>query len=51
MPPPQQTHAGHELGAHRIIRICERQGIPVLADRAYREWPVGDDTPQTPAGS
>ncbi|GGL16751.1 hypothetical protein GCM10010094_91980 [Streptomyces flaveus] len=20
---------------HRIIRICERQGIPVLADRAY----------------
>jgi hypothetical protein len=21
--------------AHRIIRICERQGVPVLADRAY----------------
>lgn len=20
---------------HRVIRICERQGIPVLADRAY----------------
>ncbi|MEU4360204.1 transposase family protein [Streptomyces virginiae] len=20
---------------HRIIRICERQGVPVLADRAY----------------
>ncbi|WP_329347531.1 transposase [Streptomyces sp. NBC_01261] len=28
----------HDLTAarnHRIIRICERQGIPVLADRAY----------------
>ncbi len=22
--------------AHRIIRICERQGVPVLADRAYQ---------------
>lgn len=21
--------------AHRIIRICERQGVPILADRAY----------------
>ncbi|MGC0334538.1 hypothetical protein RKD23_007528 [Streptomyces sp. SAI-170] len=20
---------------HRIIRVCERQGIPILADRAY----------------
>lgn len=20
---------------HRIIRICERQGVPILADRAY----------------
>jgi hypothetical protein len=28
----------HDLAAartHRIIRICERQGIPILADRAY----------------
>ena len=28
----------HDLTAartHRIIRICERQGVPVLADRAY----------------
>lgn len=28
----------HDLTAactHRIIRICERQGIPILADRAY----------------
>ncbi|GHH90868.1 hypothetical protein GCM10017779_13250 [Streptomyces capillispiralis] len=22
--------------AHRIIRICERQGVPILADRAYQ---------------
>jgi hypothetical protein len=22
---------------HRIIRICERQGVPVLADRAYQD--------------
>ncbi|MFF0110415.1 HARBI1 family protein [Streptomyces hirsutus] len=29
----------HDLTAartHRIIRICERQGVPVLADRAYQ---------------
>ncbi len=29
----------HDLAAartHRIIRICERQGVPVLADRAYQ---------------
>jgi hypothetical protein len=28
----------HDLTAartHRIVRICERQGIPILADRAY----------------
>jgi transposase len=28
----------HDLTAartHRIIRICERQGVPILADRAY----------------
>ncbi len=27
----------HDLTArtHRIIRICERRGVPVLADRAY----------------
>ncbi|MDT0447792.1 transposase family protein [Streptomyces hesseae] len=35
--PALPGHA-HDLTAartHRIIRICERQGIPVLADRAY----------------
>lgn len=29
----------HDLTAartHRIIRICERQGVPILTDRAYR---------------
>ncbi len=26
--------------AHRIIRICERPGVPILADRAY----IGADT-------
>ncbi|WTY00547.1 transposase family protein [Streptomyces canus] len=35
---PQDGHSAHDLTAartHRIIRICERQGISVLADRAY----------------
>lgn len=32
---PARSH--HDLTAarnHRIIRICERQGVPILADRA-----------------
>ncbi|MFE6462500.1 transposase family protein [Streptomyces cinereoruber] len=32
---PGRTHDLTAARAHRIIRICERQGIPVLADRAY----------------
>ncbi|GAA4149276.1 transposase family protein [Streptomyces tunisiensis] len=35
---PARPGRAHDLTAartHRIIRICERQGIPVLADRAY----------------
>lgn len=32
---PGRTHDLTAAGTHRIIRICERQGIPVLADRAY----------------
>ncbi|WP_372409500.1 transposase family protein [Streptomyces luteireticuli] len=35
---PTLPGRAHDLTAartHRIIRICERQGIPVLADRAY----------------
>lgn len=35
---PALPGRAHDLTAartHRIIRICERQGIPVLADRAY----------------
>ncbi|MFE1521586.1 transposase family protein [[Kitasatospora] papulosa] len=32
---PGRAHDLTAARAHRIIRICERQGIPVLADRAY----------------
>ncbi|GAA4936749.1 hypothetical protein GCM10023237_68960 [Streptomyces coeruleoprunus] len=35
---PALSGRTHDLAAartHRVIRICERQGIPVLADRAY----------------
>lgn len=36
---PALPGRSHDLAAartHRIIRICERQGVPVLADRAYQ---------------
>lgn len=56
---PALPGRAHDLTAartHRIIRICERQGVPVLADRAYigagpwvttplRRPPGGDLTP------
>ncbi|GAA3127814.1 transposase family protein [Streptomyces rameus] len=32
---PGRTHDLTAARGHRIIRICERQGIPILADRAY----------------
>jgi transposase len=32
---PGRTYDLTAARAHRIIRICERQGVPVLADRAY----------------
>jgi hypothetical protein len=35
---PMLPGRAHDLTAtrtHKIIRICERQGVPVLADRAY----------------
>ncbi|MER6785822.1 transposase family protein, partial [Streptomyces sp. NPDC000658] len=32
---PRRTHDLTAARTHRIIRICERQGVPVLADRAY----------------
>lgn len=32
---PASTHDLTAARTHRIIRICERQGVPVLADRAY----------------
>lgn len=38
---PGRTHDLTAARTHRIIRICERQGVPVLADRAYiggRPW-------------
>ncbi len=56
---PALPGRAHDLTAartHRIIRICERQGVPILADRAYmgagpwvttplRRPPNGDLTP------
>ncbi|GHB88031.1 IS5 family transposase [Streptomyces umbrinus] len=56
---PALLDRAHDLSAaraHRIIRICERQGVPILADRAYmgagpwvttplRRPPGGDLTP------
>jgi hypothetical protein len=32
---PGRAHDLTAACAHRIIRICERQGVPILADRAY----------------
>ncbi|MFJ3899909.1 transposase family protein [Streptomyces sp. NPDC090083] len=32
---PGRAHDLTAARAHRIIRICERKGVPVLADRAY----------------
>lgn len=32
---PGRAHDLTAARTHRIIRICERQGIPILADRAY----------------
>ncbi|MFB7553260.1 transposase family protein [Streptomyces sp. NPDC056154] len=37
--PPAMPGRTHDLTAartHRIIRICERQGVPILADLAYQ---------------
>jgi len=33
--PPGRAHDLTAARAHRIIRICERQGVPIPADRAY----------------
>ena len=32
---PGRSHDLTAARAHRIIHICERQGVPILADRAY----------------
>ncbi|MGW0422778.1 transposase family protein [Streptomyces sp. NPDC003015] len=33
---PGRTHDRTAARTHRIIRICERQGVPILADLAYQ---------------
>ncbi|GHH81453.1 IS5 family transposase [Streptomyces capitiformicae] len=33
---PGRTHDLTAARTHRVIRICERQGVPVLADLAYQ---------------
>lgn len=33
---PGRTHDLTEARTHEIIRICERQGVSILADRAYQ---------------
>jgi hypothetical protein len=35
-PLPGRTHDLTAARTHRIVRICERQGVAVLADRAYK---------------
>lgn len=35
-PLPGRTHDLTAARTHRIIRICERQGVPILADLAYQ---------------
>ncbi len=32
---PGRTHDLTAARTHKILRICERQGVPVLADMAY----------------
>ncbi len=32
---PGRAHDLTAARTHRIIRICERQGVPIVADRAY----------------
>lgn len=46
---PGRTHDLTAARTHRIIRICERQGVPVLADRAYigaGPWVTRPSSPQ-----
>lgn len=48
---PSLPGRAHDLTAartHRIIRICERQGVSVLADRAYMGAGLWVTTPCTP---
>lgn len=54
---PGRTHDLTAARTHKIIRICERQGVPILADMAYigagdhvttaKRRPAGGDHPPT----
>lgn len=49
---PGRTHDLTAARTHHIIRICERQGIPILADRPYQgpsPW-VTTGLKRTPGG-
>ncbi|MEU5296201.1 transposase family protein [Streptomyces umbrinus] len=32
---PGRTHDLTAVRSHKMVRVCERQGVPILADRAY----------------
>ncbi|MEV4591315.1 transposase family protein, partial [Streptomyces chartreusis] len=47
---PGSTHDLTAARTHRIIRVCEHQGVPTVADLAYQgAWPVADHRHQTQA--
>lgn len=49
---PGRTHDLTAARTHKILRICERQGVPILADMAYigaRDWVTTGKAP-TPGG-
>lgn len=48
---PGHTHDLTAARTHRIIRICQRQGVPILAGRAYqRAGPWGTTGLKPPPG-
>ncbi|MGK3945256.1 transposase family protein, partial [Streptomyces caeruleatus] len=48
---PGRTHGLTAARTQRIIRICERQGVPILADRAYTgAGPWGTTSLKRPPG-
>lgn len=51
---PALPGRAHDLTAartHRIIRICERQGVPILVDRDRLRAAVAPDHPRGVAGA